>query len=106
MSQLSRKVVIFRIKTACPELGYQNDVAWDLCKPPSGPGDYKNWKEDIKQCQGLRQGKNVWQQAWTFFLPREDLLALMLESDEQKFLLVQHFQDRETKKAFSKKDLL
>lgn len=91
MSRLSKKFVTFRISAACPKLGYQNDVAWDLHEPPNGPGDYKNWKEDIKQCQGLRQGKSIWQQAWTCFLPGEDLLALVLESDEQKFLPVQHF---------------
>lgn len=59
MSWLSKKFVTFRISTACPKLGYQNDVAWDLHELPNGPGDYKNWKEDIKQCQGLRQGKSI-----------------------------------------------
>ena len=103
---MSKKFVTFRISTACPELGYQNDVARDLHEPPNGPGDYKNWKEDIKQCQGLRQGKSIWQQAWSCFLPGEDLLALVLERDEQKFLLVQHFQDRGTEKPFCREDLL
>lgn len=94
MSRLSKKFVTFRTSPAGPELGYQNDVAWDLCEPPNRPRDYKDGNDDKKQCQDLRQGKNIWQQAWTGFLPGEDLLALVLGSGEPKSLLAQHFQDR------------
>lgn len=77
----------------CPELGYQNDVAGVLPEPSSGPGADEHRKGEIKQCQGLRQGNGAWQQSWTCLFTGSDLLAIVPGSDEQKFLLVQRFQD-------------
>lgn len=56
-------------------------------------GEIKQCQGEIKQCQGLRQGNGAWQQSWTCLFTGSDLLAIVPGSDEQKFLLVQHFQD-------------